>query len=214
MVVKRAYLKLIAKITARLGFILALISLGLYWSKLFEALLTLVTILQFELAYRQHWVSKVLREPHFDVRIVYGGGHIRLEVRNVGETPAYGVRVARVLREGKSLPPEEWVNHIRSPITPCLDPRGGLSSLAEMDEKFFKEHLLKATIEVYYHNIFGDWRSFLVSFFEGIPVVRSEQIEEPSGFLTPLVREIRTLIFPIRMRRILKEIKRGSSPEG
>ncbi len=140
MVVKRAYLKLIAKIIVRLGFILALISLGLYWNRLFEALLTLVAILQLELAYRQHWMSRMLREPYFDVRVVRTAGYIRLDIRNVGETPAYDVMVARVLIEDKPLPSEKWEKYIRSSIISCL-PRGDFSLLAVIDESFFKEHL-------------------------------------------------------------------------
>ncbi len=68
-------------------------------------------------------------------------------------------------------------------------------------------------IEVHYRNIFDDWNSFSMSFFREIPIILSG-LEGPPSFLTALVEEIRMLIFPIRMRRILKEIKRKSSPEG
>jgi len=41
-------------LVARLAVIAVIVGLGFCWGKLFEALLTLVTILQFELAYRQY----------------------------------------------------------------------------------------------------------------------------------------------------------------
>jgi hypothetical protein len=156
----------------------------------------------------------MLREPYFDVRVVRTAGYIRLDVRNVGETPAYDVMVARVLIEDKPLPSEKWEKYIRSSIISCL-PRGDFSLLAVIDESFFKEHIFLKdfVIEVHYRNIFDDWNSFSMSFFREIPIILSG-LEGPPSFLTALVEEIRMLIFPIRMRRILKEIKRKSSPEG
>ena len=55
---------LIVELLAGVAVIAGVVALGLYWSRLFEAVLTLVAILQFKLACRQHWLISYMMSPH------------------------------------------------------------------------------------------------------------------------------------------------------
>ena len=83
--------KLVAELIIRLIAIGGIIALGLWLNRLFEALLVLVAIFQFELAYRQYWFSKVRNEPLFAVYIQEESGEksMYIEIENLGPTPAY-----------------------------------------------------------------------------------------------------------------------------
>ena len=86
--VLKGFYKVVAELIVRLAPIVAIIGLGLYLNKLFEALLALVAILQFELAYRQHWFNKARSEPLLAVYAPEEQGKepIRIEIENLSPT--------------------------------------------------------------------------------------------------------------------------------
>jgi len=179
--------RIILQLFIRLAIIATIIVLGLYWGKLFEALLTLVAILQFELAYRQYWLSRVRDEPTFAVYALreHSKNEILLKVKNIGLTPAYIVVVSRILCKGKPLPPDLWSGDVKNQHISCLEPSSETAStLAVINEGFFEEYFNKrrCVIEVSYFNIYGEWHTFSVVFHNYTPIV-VQYVKKPPGFL-------------------------------
>ena len=190
----KGLLKLIKDLLIRLAVIIGIITLGLYWGRLFEAILTLVAILQFELACRQHWLNKLRDEPSFAIYASkQDNNSIYLEITNVSTAPAYLVRVSRVLHNGVPLPPEEWTQHIKTPWIACLAPsRGGTLAIISKDfyDKYFRER--GGVLEVSYVNKYSEWKSLLVSLHELTPIIHMPVGKQP-GFLLSLADYIMML---------------------
>ena len=116
-------LRLIGEIILRLAVIATIIGVGFYLGRLLEALLTLITIFQFELASRQLWLHKALSEPLFAIYLMKESNerYYYLTIENVGSTPAYMVSVSRIIsKNGKPIPPEEWSKHVVTSFIACL----------------------------------------------------------------------------------------------
>ncbi|GEM_PF-2175389 len=187
----KGFCKLIAELVGRVAIIIGIVVLGLYWGKLFEALLVLVAIFQFELAYRQHWFNKVCDEPVFAVYALKHNDAIHLSIMNVGSIPAYLVGVSRVICNEVPLPPEEWTKHISSPRHACLTPLSAgasMGTLAIIDRDFYNKYLSKGdcVLEISYVNRYGEWQSLMVVFHELTPIVRT-YMKKPPGFLLSIV---------------------------
>jgi len=179
-------LRLIGEIILRLAVIATIIGVGFYLGRLLEALLTLITIFQFELASRQLWLHKALSEPLFAIWLMKESNerYYYLTIENVGSTPAYMVRLSRIVgKNGKPIPPEEWSKHVVAPFIACLKTKES-SALAEITTEFYHKHLVEENeiIEVSYVNLFGEWKSFLCSFTKDL-VIPMHAREKPPGFL-------------------------------
>jgi len=193
----------------RLATIAVIIGLGFYWNRLFEALLVLVAILQFELAYRQHWLEKTRYEPVFAVNVPEKrNNRVYLEVKNVGSTPAYLVGVSRVLCNGVPLPPDLWSSYVRSEIISCLEP-SSKGTLAVIDDVFFEEYFKKkrCAIEVSYSNMYEEWNSFRATFYNHVPMLISST-GRPPGFLLSIADYILMLRAYIILRRARRRLQR------
>jgi hypothetical protein len=184
-----------------------IIALGLYWSKLFEALLVLVAIFQFELSYRQHWFNKMRDEPAFAVfSSKQSDGSILISIRNTGPTSAYLVGVSRVICNGAPLSPEEWSSYVKALKLPCLPPSTDSPTLAIINENFYEGCLVKkhCAMEVLYVNKYSEWKSFLVGFHELMPIIITKE-ERPPGFFLSVGDDlaiVKSLIALRRLRRI------------
>lgn len=199
--------RLILWLFIRFSFIIMIITLGLYYGKLFEALLVLITFLQFELAYRQHWLSKVRDEPVFAIYIsrVFDKRDVHINLENVGPTPAYLVGVSRILCKGMPLSPEQWESFIKSPRHSYLKP-SAIGKLAIINQDFYEKYFEKrgCTLEVSYFNRYNEWRSFVVGFNRNLPIIINER--EPPGFLLSIPEHISLLITYLKLRIFLKYI--------
>ena len=195
--------RLVIEIIIRLFIIVMIIALGLYWGKLFEALLVLVAIFQFELAYRQYWFSKVRDEPTFAVfASEHRNNSIFVEVRNVGLTPAYNVGVSRIICRGIPVKPEEWTKYVRASRHPCLAPLSS-GTLAIIDKCFYEKHFIREScvLEVSYFNKFGEWKNFMIGFHELTPIIITGKEKSP-GFLLSLGDYIALLRALIALRKL------------
>jgi len=183
---KKEICRTVGELSARLSFIAALIILGLYWNKLFEALLTLIAILQFEIAYRQLWLAARRDKPIFCVYPSKTENLVYLNVRNMGSTPAFSIMVSRLLKHGKPVPPMEWDNKwIKSQPIAFLEPSSE-ATLAAIDKDFYEKlDEENYAIEVDYVDKDGNWEYFMIHFFEGEPWFMPEE-EKPPGFLTKI----------------------------
>jgi hypothetical protein len=176
--------KLIGQITSRLSVIAVIIVLGLYWGRLLEALLVLVAVFQFELAYRQYWLSKIRDEPIFAVSSSkQNDGSIVLSIRNAGSTPAYLVSIGRIICNGTPLSPKEWCNYVKSPELSCLLPSMD-GTLAIIDGNFYERCFIKShcKMEILYFNKYGELKNFILGFHKFTPLISAGE-EKPPGFL-------------------------------
>ena len=201
--------KLVAELLIRLIVISGIIALGLYLNRLFEALLVLVTILQFELAYRQHWFNKARSEPLFAVyvREEHNRRSIFIEIENLGPTPAYLLRVSRVLRGETPLRPEEWVQYMETPLHFTLKP-SFKGTLAIIPKSFYEEKFAKGqcAMEVSYINYLDEPKSLFIKFSGSTPILVPER-KRPPGFLLSLGEyfEILWMLWRLRKLRELTE---------
>ena len=183
------------RLATRLVIISGIVVLGVYWNRLFEALLVLVAIFQFELAYRQYWFNKAHYEPLFAVYLVekQGKESIHVSIENIGSTPAYLLGVSRILCGNVPLPPEEWMQHVEAPRHACLKPSSG-STLAIVSKSFFNEKFERegCVMEVSYVDCFGEWKDFLVAFSRLTPMIITRR-ERPPGLFLSIGDEIATL---------------------
>jgi len=172
----------------RLATIALIIGLGLYLDNLFNALLVLVTIFQFELAYRQYWLSKKQYEPVFAVYVFENASttkeeaEIYLEIENIGFTPALHIVASRVLCHGKPLSPNLWSNDITILPHQYLAPHSQVP-LAIINKDFYEERFNreKCIIEIAYFNINGELGTLKVLFNDLASVVLYDR--RPPGFL-------------------------------
>jgi len=208
---KMKKMKLVGALVAKLVIISWIVVLGVYWNRLFEALLVLVAIFQFELAYRQYWLNKAYNEPVFAVYPAerQGKEYICITIENIGSTPAYLLGVSRILDGNVPLPPEEWTQQIRAPTHACLRP-SSTGILAIISKSFFEEKFEKEgyVMEVSYVDCFGEWKDFRVIFSGLIPII-SLRREGPPGFFLSIGEEIAIL----RTLRNLHKTYRKVSPQ-
>jgi hypothetical protein len=199
--------RLIGEIILRLAVIATIVGVGFYLGRLLEALLTLIAIFQFELASRQLWLHKALSEPLFAIWLMKedSEGYYYLMIENVGSTPAYMVKVSRIIdKNGKPIPPEEWSKHVVAPFIACLK-TGGTPTLAKITAEFYHKHLVegKEVIEVSYVNLFDEWKSFWCSFTKDLCIPIHTR-GRPPGFLL-------TLPDYIAMLKVLYKVSKTST---
>jgi hypothetical protein len=196
--------------------ILLILSVLLLYSlaheKLFEFLLLIVTWLQLELAYRQWWLDRVTKKPHFQASIPRLSANLYLYIKNVGSVPAYTVRIASILdaQNWSPLDPKEWEKYIETKFV-NLAP-GERELLAIISPKFLEKNREGIILEIHYNDPTelgfllssaqvllkcsdGEWRAYIFEY------------NECKGFLTEIPNIIRNLYFIIlalknRVKRI------------
>jgi len=209
--------KLFLGLISRLAVVVAIIGLGLYYGRLFEALLTLVAILQFELAYRQYWLDSIRGRPIFDVydrRVVHGGGKVEahLKVRSFGSSSAKMiVGIGGVLCNDVPLPRELWEYKVVDWPLECseLSCEGTLRIV--VDEEFYEEYLNKrrCVIEVSYFTDYGKYDAFRVALYgDHLRVIKVMHVMKPPGFLLSIADYISELRVLIAQRRALRHSQR------
>jgi small-conductance mechanosensitive channel len=117
--------KIILKILI-IGIIIgSLICFGIYLNKLFEALLVLVSWLQFELAYRQSKLHKALQEPLLSVDVFKTPQEsYNLSIENMSSIPAYSVNIKGIYdKNGKRISWGFWHQKVKPFSFACLRPK-------------------------------------------------------------------------------------------
>jgi len=179
----------IGGLAVRLSAIIGLLLLGWYLNKTFEALVALVAILQFEIAYRQLWLAMRHDEPIISVYSLEEGDKVYLKVKNLGPTVAFSVGVGNPFKydEFLSLVTHHSTKHLRicfsvkREIAESLEPSSE-AILATFNRDFY-EILCRGdyAFMITYFDRDGKPYSFIVRLFGGKPrVIRRE--EEPRGF--------------------------------
>jgi len=213
--------KLFLGLISRLAVVAAIIGLGLYYVRLFEALLTLVAILQFELAYRQYWLSRVLSEPVLIVSseqkyVEWSEGKVkvRLRVKNIGSRSAKFVGVDRVLCNNVPLPPELWRDEVKDQSIAFLEPSSEGILWIVVDERFYEEYInkRKCVIEVSYYTDYGKERAFSLALYSSDKLTMTIEIKyeakKPPGFLLSIPAYISAVRTHIAQRRALRRLQK------
>jgi hypothetical protein len=212
----RAALKFFGNLAFRVLFILIIIVLGLHFNRLFDALLLIVIILQFELAYMQYWNEKARYNPIFRAELnTSQGASYMVKLYNLSSEPAYSVSVCRVLCKGKPIDPNEWENSIKDKITPCLFNSEESVHVIEIDRIFYDTELIPnlCILEICYETKSGDLGTLYLYFSGYIPMVRMPQYERPIGFLMAIPKYIAMLTVSWRLKMLEKKLQKKSSPK-
>jgi len=212
----RGMLRLFGNIAFRIFFIVIIIWLGLYFNRLFDALLLIVIILQFELVYMQYWNERSRHIPIFRATLNVSQGDLyTIKLYNMSTEPAYSVSVCRVLCKGKPLDPVRWREFIKDEITPCLFNSEKSVHVIKINSVFFETTFTPelCALEVCYETKFGDLESFYLFFYGSTPMVIMHQFKQPEGFLTAIPRYIGMLIISRRLKVSAKKLQRKRSQE-
>jgi len=197
--------------------IIIILVLGLYFNGIFEALLVLIAVLQFELGYRQYWLSKMitLRDKlRFDIRTHELVDGMSIELVNEGSTTIYIVGVDGVVCNGIPLPRSKWSRYITNvhkdeaimPNVEYVPP----AIIANIEKNFYVEKLVKEKcyLEISYRDIYGDKHKLWIGFYSPTPIIM--YVDKPPGFILSIPEHIDMIIKYIRTS-ISKRIRRNNS---
>jgi len=139
----------------------------IYGSFLFEFLLTLTAILQFEIAYRQLWPVMRRDKPVISVYSLEEKDVVYLMVKNLGPTPAFLVQASALFKHGEPLSPGKWEG-IKHQTIEFLEPSSE-RTLAAIDRDFYEEVCREGyAIGVSYFDRDGESNHFMVYFSFGV----------------------------------------------
>jgi len=194
--------------------LLALIPILLIIKFKWDAILPTIIYLQFlliwaqaEIGMRQHLLFSAQFNPSFKVRLgssmTEAEHKINIYLHNTSDKPAYNIGIVRVFDEkNEPIPPNSWKDKISTLVISSLAP-GEEVLLGSADNSFLKNK----TIEIFYTNLFGDWKEIWVKFLnEKLLVIPGK--EQAPGILLNTFEDLILFLKFIRFQALFKVSKK------